>query len=344
MTPKLLAKLSGPVQVIGIFGTVLVLLGVVLGVSQKSQYAWVLAGVGVILVIGVWLFASVSEWVMQRLSYWLRITADLAEQGPLRSVAIAGGLSFLATILSLAVLIVILVSQFSAKFTTVAFLPCAFGFTAGVIAAVTTWPWCRRRNWIEKLLLTTVEQMEKEEEFAGRIVTAGAVSAFAMMTAATLLLLVIVPRSYPFPLMLFLAAMLPFAAGIVTAAVVWGHSLEFTGHANSPPPWCATSGGYLTNCLQWEWCSGTRRPDSRLELLVDTRTQPDWNTYLGEGRFNCSDREVGAAYEEAGKQLMQRVSWYFPVLDVEKVTIEFFIMGVPVGTWQAGKMTLAGEE
>ena len=81
-----------------------------------------------------------------------------------------------------------------------------------------------------------------------------------------------------------------------------------------------------------------------LDLLVGTNTQPDWNVYLGSGRFSCSDREVRAAYEEAAEKLMKHVRVWFSGIADEDVRIDFEILGSEVGTGQGGKMTLEGEE
>ena len=103
------------------------------------------------------------------------------------------------------------------------------------------------------------------------------------------------------------------------------------------------SSSYLTDRLLRCSMVAVAKP-AHLFVNVDTKTQPGWNTYLGNGRFSCSDREVRAAYEEAAAEGMQFVWVLFPEISESDVQIEFQIQGALVGTWQGGKMTLEGEE
>jgi len=84
-------------------------------------------------------------------------------------------------------------------------------------------------------------------------------------------------------------------------------------------------------------------------LSVDTKPQPGWNVYLGNGRFSCSDREVRAAYAEAadrgsGTDIMNLVRLSLPGIADEDVVMHFYIRGGSVGTWTDGVMTLVGDE
>ena len=104
---------------------------------------------------------------------------------------------------------------------------------------------------------------------------------------------------------------------------------------------------YLTSRLIKKSCTATAL-GSHLRVQVETETQAGWNTYLGKGRFSCSDQEVRTAYEEAADgsavSIIDWVRLYFAGISDENVRIHFRIRGDDVGTWQGGKMTLEGEE
>jgi len=116
-------------------------------------------------------------------------------------------------------------------------------------------------------------------------------------------------------------------------------ALEFTAHEN-----CSE---FLTNRLIRRSCRAHLSPEG-LKVIVDTRPQPTWDVYLGNGRFACSDRELRAAYEEAADgsstSIMNYVRALFPGIDSNHVVIEFGIQGSLVGTWHNGRMTLEGED
>lgn len=76
---------------------------------------------------------------------------------------------------------------------------------------------------------------------------------------------------------------------------------------------------------------------------VDTKCQPDWNVFLENGRFNVSDREIRAAYSEAGDMIIKIVKTSLPDIDKKYIKIYFFIQGEGVGRYTNGKMLLVGE-
>ncbi|NPV54739.1 MAG: hypothetical protein HPY71_14690 [Firmicutes bacterium] len=82
----------------------------------------------------------------------------------------------------------------------------------------------------------------------------------------------------------------------------------------------------------------------KLEAQVNTTCQPSWNFYLGQGRFSVSDREVRAAYEEAGNYVFEEyIQPVFSQVSKNEVKITFFIQSYEVGTWRNGVMKLKGE-
>ncbi len=85
------------------------------------------------------------------------------------------------------------------------------------------------------------------------------------------------------------------------------------------------------------------KDDIHLYLSVNTNPQPVWNTHTGGGRFSVSDREVRAAYKEAGDAVLGIVNSYLPVLSPTQIRIMFYVNTYPVGTWHDGVMKLAGE-
>lgn len=90
-------------------------------------------------------------------------------------------------------------------------------------------------------------------------------------------------------------------------------------------------------------CAALTLP-SGLNLIVDTRTQPAWDVYLGNGQFACPDREVRAAYQEAVEPIIRYTHAFFPEIADKDIQIDFFMHNSEVGSWQGGKMTLEGEE
>ena len=107
--------------------------------------------------------------------------------------------------------------------------------------------------------------------------------------------------------------------------------------------------GALSDKLRQTHVAVRAMPTSGLVLLVDTKPQPGWNVYRGNGRWNCSDRELRAAYEEAADStsalsIMPMVRSFFPGIANKDVEIQFFVNGGSVGAWTDGVMTLAGDE
>ncbi len=99
---------------------------------------------------------------------------------------------------------------------------------------------------------------------------------------------------------------------------------------------------YLTENLVQTSLRVSLRP-THLGVAVDTRPQSTWDAYTGRGQFTCPDRELRAAYGDAAAYLMQIVTRYFPTVSEQDVRIYFLVLGHDVGTWQDGKMILAGE-
>jgi hypothetical protein len=66
-----------------------------------------------------------------------------------------------------------------------------------------------------------------------------------------------------------------------------------------------------------------------IDLFVDTRTQPGWDTHLGAASFGVSDAEVAAAYAEAG------------AVATESMRVIFTVKGYQIGIYSAGRFTIA---
>jgi len=112
-------------------------------------------------------------------------------------------------------------------------------------------------------------------------------------------------------------------------------ALDLTAHLNSE--------AHLTDQLLRAGLTAHALPDALL-LIVDTQTQPTWDVHRGDRRFDCTDRELRAAYLEAAGDTMELVRiFHFPEIADEDVKIEFFIRGASIATWQGGKITLVGE-
>jgi hypothetical protein len=83
-----------------------------------------------------------------------------------------------------------------------------------------------------------------------------------------------------------------------------------------------------------------------VEIVVDSLTQPAWNYYTGTGKFSVTDREVRAAYLEAGKYIYEKIVLKEYTQEYMKdcsVKIYFAIKGYDVGIWEDGNMKLTGE-
>ena len=116
-------------------------------------------------------------------------------------------------------------------------------------------------------------------------------------------------------------------------------ALKFTAANNSE--------GFLTDKLIRTGCL-LLLMEHELEVFIGTHTQPDWNMYLGNGRFSVSDRELRAAYIEAVDEILSMIRTYFPEeesdLSDHEIAMYFAIHGTSVGTWQGGVFKLGGEE
>lgn len=83
-----------------------------------------------------------------------------------------------------------------------------------------------------------------------------------------------------------------------------------------------------------------------LSIYIDTNTQATWNVYLGNGRFSVSDREVKAAYIEAGTFVKNEIvgKRFDEIVSSDfNVVVYFSNRGSSVGVWKNGDMKLTGE-
>ena len=80
-----------------------------------------------------------------------------------------------------------------------------------------------------------------------------------------------------------------------------------------------------------------------IDLEVGTSTELDWDMYLGDGHFACSEEEVRTTYAEAAEKLADSVRDYFPEIADGDLGIEFFMENVPVAERECGE-TLVGDE
>lgn len=82
-----------------------------------------------------------------------------------------------------------------------------------------------------------------------------------------------------------------------------------------------------------------------LQINVNTAPQPIWEKYyLGNGKFNLTDREVRGEYLEAGNRIVREINNYVDTSKIfSHIIIHFAIRGSEVGTWTDGVMKLKGE-
>ncbi len=78
-----------------------------------------------------------------------------------------------------------------------------------------------------------------------------------------------------------------------------------------------------------------------IDLFVDTRTQPGWDTHLGAASFGVSDAEVAAAYAEAGAVAMEWLARFFPGVSPQNMRAIFSVKGYQIGVYSAGRFTIA---
>ena len=93
-----------------------------------------------------------------------------------------------------------------------------------------------------------------------------------------------------------------------------------------------------TNCVLYldEW---------GINLTVRTSTEPDWDMYLGDRDWACSEEEVKTTYAEAAEEIVDSVRNYFPEIADEDLHVVFYIEGSswPVAVWEDGE-TFVGNE
>ena len=99
---------------------------------------------------------------------------------------------------------------------------------------------------------------------------------------------------------------------------------------------------YLTDRL-WKTSCVLDVNNYGMVMRVGTSTTPDWDMYLGDEAFACSDEEVMATYAEAAEELADVVRDYFPEIADEDLQMWFFMEDEMVALWEDGA-TLVGEE
>ena len=77
-----------------------------------------------------------------------------------------------------------------------------------------------------------------------------------------------------------------------------------------------------------------------IDLFVDTRTQPGWDTHLGAAGFSVSDAEVAAAYAEAGAVATDWLTRFFPGVSPQSMRVIFTVKGYQIGIYTAGRFTI----
>jgi len=77
-----------------------------------------------------------------------------------------------------------------------------------------------------------------------------------------------------------------------------------------------------------------------IDLFVDTRTQPEWDTHLGAARFSVSDAEVAAAYGEAGAVATEWLTRFFPGVAPGSMRVIFTVKGYQIGIYSTGRFTI----
>jgi len=80
-----------------------------------------------------------------------------------------------------------------------------------------------------------------------------------------------------------------------------------------------------------------------IDLEVGTSTEFDWDMYLGDGNFACSEEELRTTYAEVAEEMADIVRDYFPELEDENLYMGFFMEGVMVAAWEDGE-TFVGDE
>ncbi len=113
-------------------------------------------------------------------------------------------------------------------------------------------------------------------------------------------------------------------------------AITFTAYHNAPGP--------LSEKLQRISMVARYDEDSEVYVIgVDTTPQPTWNYHIGKGRFSVSDREIRAAYKEAGDKVFSLASDWLLSQNPKEVVIYFSVMNWDVGVWHDHTFTLVGE-
>ncbi|MCK4323381.1 MAG: hypothetical protein KAW89_02545 [Armatimonadetes bacterium] len=100
---------------------------------------------------------------------------------------------------------------------------------------------------------------------------------------------------------------------------------------------------WLSDRLQRTYCTVSSM-DEFMFVEVGTKTQPEWDMYMGDGKFACSDEELRATYAEAAQIELMVISLCFPGIEKEAVTIDFLIDDKSIGHWWDGEMILDTDE
>lgn len=77
-----------------------------------------------------------------------------------------------------------------------------------------------------------------------------------------------------------------------------------------------------------------------IDLFVDTRAQPGWDTHLGAASFSVSDAEVAAAYAEAGAVATEWLTRFFPGVAPQSMRVIFTVKGYQIGIYSADRFTV----
>ena len=101
---------------------------------------------------------------------------------------------------------------------------------------------------------------------------------------------------------------------------------------------------YLTDRLRQTSCA-LYVEDEGINLVVDTSTDPDWDMYLGDRDWACSEEELKTTYAEAAEDIVDSVRKYFPEVADEDLHVVFSIEDYvwPAAVWEDGE-TIVGDE
>ncbi len=105
-------------------------------------------------------------------------------------------------------------------------------------------------------------------------------------------------------------------------------AIRVTAYYNCP--------GSLTNKLVRQSARCFLGPTS-VDLFVDTRTQPGWDTHLEGASFSVGDAEVATAYAEAGAVAADWLTRFLPGVSPRSMRVVFSIKGYQIGIYTAGR-------